>query len=249
MFEEVDAKPAHRTIICNDYEGFRRFYAHHELGLAARLGSTQDTKELDGKKHLVEKDATILFADIRNFSKVTEDVTPTKIVDLITDYVSIMISAVSKYRGILDKSMGDGIMAFWGDFNEGKESEKEDAPVNAILCGLKIQEMVRKFNEKYKKSLQVGIGINSGKVAACVIGTRRRADYTIIGGSVNLAERIEKESKGSQVYIGEDTYCKVKERKDIYIKFSTFGLVGVRGRKEKIQIYEVLELRGRKEKE
>ncbi len=204
--------------------------------VVSKILSQRDKKLLteEGEK----REVTILFADIRGFTILAATIPPQKVVELLNKYFAIMVDVIFKYEGIIDKYVGDQIMAFWG-----APVEQKNASLKAVSSGLEIQKRLKSFNLERKRNneelINVGIGISTGEVIAGSIGTRRRMDYTVIGDSVNLAERIESISKQGQVYISEETYFQVKE----HCIVRTLEPIKLKGREKAVPIYEVLAIK------
>ncbi len=148
---------------------------------------------------------TILFSDIRNFTKLTSELGAVQVVDLLNKYLNTMAGAIDNHDGVLDKFIGDAIMAVFGL----PHTQKID-PKNAVRCGLEMIEILEKFNQEipYDTILNIGIGISTGTVVSGKIGSKKRSEHTVIGNSVNLASRLENETKKFKVniLICETTY-------------------------------------------
>ncbi len=201
-----------------------------------KILSQRDKKLLteEGEK----REVTILFADIRGFTILAATIPPQKVVELLNKYFAIMVDVIFKYEGIIDKYVGDQIMAFWG-----APVEQKNASLKAVSLGLEIQRRLKNFNLERERNneelINVGVGISTGEVIAGSIGTRRRMDYTVIGDSVNLAERIESISKEGQVYISEETYFQVKNSCIV----RTLEPIKLKGREKAVKVYEVLAIK------
>ena len=178
---------------------------------------------------------SILFSDIRNFTTLTEELGAIQIVELLNTYFGSMISSVYKHNGILDKFIGDAIMAVFG-----VPYKKEYDAINAVKCAFDMFTMLDKLNMTNKKLpiLNIGIGISTGNVVSGNIGSEKRFEYTVIGDSVNLAARLESATKIYKVnlLICEATYKKV---------VSTFhcreiDTVLVKGKQQPVKIYTVI---------
>lgn len=172
-----------------------------------------------------EKEITVLFSDIRGFTSFSEKTNPTQLVDFLNEYFSEMTETVIKNEGTLDKYIGDAIMAFWGAPIENKN--QADLALNAAI------EMIRKL-EKFPE-LKIGIGIHTGKAVVGNIGSSDRIQYTAIGDTVNIASRLEGLNKnfGTQIIISENTKSKLANN----YQLKNLGIVYVKGREEKINIY------------
>lgn len=161
-----------------------------------------DSLELGGVNQIV----TVLFADIRGFTTLSERKSPQEIVSLLNRYFERAAAAIFKYNGTLDKFIGDGIMALFG----APKPSDADA-VNAIQAAIELKRQVTEFNQELAAEnsdiqLTIGIGINTGEVTVGYIGSKLRTDYTVIGDPVNLAARLESNAKNGQILIGEQTY-------------------------------------------
>lgn len=136
----------------------------------------------------------VLFSDIRGFTSIAEGLKPDEMVLALNSYFSIMVDVIMKRGGIVDKYIGDAIMAFFG----APVQHKDDA-VQSVLSALDMQETLKEFNrtqaQKGKAEFRIGIGINYGPVTVGNIGSEKKMDYTVIGDMVNLASRLENLTK------------------------------------------------------
>jgi adenylate cyclase len=164
------------------------------------LASGQDF--LDGNSHV----ATVLFSDIRRFTSLAEAMTPQETVAMLNDYFTSMVEVVFQHGGMLDKYIGDAIMAVFGT----ALSDASD-PDNALLVATEMIRELTAFNERRRgeglESIAIGIGIATGEVLAGSLGSRRRLEYTVIGDNVNLAARLEGANKhyGTTVLVAHST--------------------------------------------
>jgi len=151
-----------------------------------------------------ERDATILFADIRNFTTISEKMTPDAVVRMINFYLPVIIDAVSRNGGMVNKFAGDSIMAVWN----APRPQPEHA-LNAVKAALEAQTKMAtlKAPEIGPIPVRFGIGVNTGKVLAGNVGTTGRSEYTVIGDAVNLASRICGSTPGGEVWIGPETHA------------------------------------------
>jgi len=192
-----------------------------------------DNIRLGGKKATV----SVLFADIRGFTSMSEKMTAEEVSVILNEYFSAIEPIITKYNGVINKFIGDAVMAIFGD-----PIEDELHPMNAVLCANEMLKCVRKLRYKWmdenKPDIEIGIGINTGEVFVGNIGSEKRLEYTVIGDTVNIASRIESYNKvyKTKFLIGETTYEFVKNRVDV-IKI---GGVTIRGKKKKMDIYEIL---------
>ncbi len=182
-----------------------------------------------------KKKVTILFADIRGFTPLSESLPPEEVVALLNQHFSNMLPIINKNGGVLDKFMGDAMMVTFGT-----PLPKDDDVFRAVKTGLMMQHMRRSLNEGRAKEgkgpIYMGVGINTGHVVAGNIGSAERMEYTVLGDVVNIASRIEGLSK-DDVVITEDTYREVmnsivisQEKEEISLK----------GKSRPVTIYRVL---------
>lgn len=188
-----------------------------------------------------KKTAAIFFSDIRSFTAISEKLDPEEVVEFLNDYMTRMVRCVNETNGVVDKYIGDAIMAEWGvPISKGNDTE------NAVNAALMMRKELIEFNKgrggDKKPIIKIGCGINTGPVLAGQIGSEDRMEYTVIGDAVNLASRIETLNKpfGTDILVSQDSYELVK---DIF-NVEKMSLIGVKGKSEKQQIYAVL---GRKD--
>lgn len=181
--------------------------------------------------------AVIMFTDIRSFTEMSEQLEPEKVVEILNDYFSRMVACINRGEGIVDKFIGDAIMALWG-----VPSSHSDDVIRAVDTALMMREALYEYNQGAAEAgfprLQIGCGISIGDVVAGKIGSSDRMEYTVIGRSVNIASRIEALNKpfGTDILVTRDVYEKVK---DIY-KTEKMQDVTVKGKKDVLAIYAVL---------
>jgi adenylate cyclase len=195
-----------------------------------------DNLGLGGKRANV----TVLFSDIRGFTTMSEQMTPQEVSEILNEYFTEMEPIITQYNGVINKYMGDGVLAIFGE-----PIKTEHHALNAILCGIEILNKVKILREKLlsenKPKIEIGIGVNTGEVFAGNIGTEERLEYTIIGDNVNLAYRIESYNQilKTQFLISEFTYEYVKDVVDV-VKLTH---VEIKGKSKPIDIYEVLKIK------
>lgn len=177
---------------------------------------------------------SVLFSDIRSFTTISESMMPDDLVSNLNRYFSYMVDVIMNRQGIIDKYIGDAIMAFFG-----APVKHEDDAYQSVLAGIEMIEALKVFNEKQKElkkpSFKIGVGINYGVVTVGNIGTERKMDYTVIGDSVNLASRCEgltKEYK-QELIITESVYYKIKE----LLPTRLIDSVAVKGKSKGVKIY------------
>jgi len=183
---------------------------------------------------------TILFVDIRNFTQISENLAPQELSAILNEYFATIEPVIEKYHGIVNKYMGDGLLAIFGE-----SVKTSNHALDAVRCGSEIISKVKDLKEKLanegKPKINVGIGINTGEVFAGNIGTEERLEYTVIGDNVNLAYRIEAYNQllKTQFLISEYTYKFVKDYADV-VKLSQ---VSIKGKSAPIDIYEILRIK------
>lgn len=191
----------------------------------------------------VKKQATIFFSDIRSFTAISESLLPEEVVEFLNQYMSRMVKCINDADGVVDKFIGDAIMALWGvPLSSG--SLKEDA-MNAVRATLKMRASLAEFNKdrggKDKPLIKIGCGINTGDAVAGQIGSEQRMEYTVIGDAVNLASRIEALNKplGTDVLLSENTYQLIKDE----IIVEKMPSIKVKGKKDELNIYALINIK------
>ena len=195
------------------------------------LYNTIETKSLPESKYV-----TILISDIRGFTAMSENYSPSSIIEQLNRYLTIMNEIIIiQYGGTIDKFMGDSVMALFGV----SESRSDDIE-RALNCALDMQMAMDKINETNKSmglpNLFMGIGINSGKVIAGRIGSELHSEHTVIGDEVNLASRISAYSMKGQILISNNVFNKTKD----FIETGEPTDVFVKGKKNLVRIFELL---------
>ena len=183
-----------------------------------------------------QKEVTVFFSDIRGFTTLSEKVTPTVLVEILNKYFTVMTEQVMEHGGVVDKYIGDAVMAFWG-----APIDDEGQADHAVLAGLSMLSELKKFNQwlssQGRPEINIGVGIYTGPAIVGNIGSDLRFDYTVMGDTVNVASRLEglnKEHK-TNIIIGETTKNKLKGSYNI----KALGSVAVKGRAESLNIYAV----------
>jgi adenylate cyclase len=181
-----------------------------------------------------EKEVTILFVDIVNFTPLSERLSPREVSQVLNQFFREMNDIIFAYRGTLDKYMGDSIMAIFG-----APIEREDDADRAIHAALDMRRALLEMNKTMEpdRIFDIRTGINSGRVVAGNLGSPKRMDYTVIGDVVNTASRLEKIAQPNQILIGEATYNAVKGSFHI----QKVGKKTVKGKSRAVTVYEVLD--------
>jgi class 3 adenylate cyclase len=193
---------------------------------------------------------SILFSDIRSFTTISEGMAPNDLVNSLNRYFSGQVDIIYNRKGVVDKYIGDAIMAFWG----APEKHDDDA-LQSVLAGLDMIEALSSFNANQRKlnkpEFYIGIGINFGEVTVGNIGSERKMDYTVIGDSVNLASRMEGLTKTyrAELLITEYVYTEVQKilkaasaqgtQNVPKLYFRLLDTVAVKGKTKGVKIYTV----------
>jgi adenylate cyclase len=186
---------------------------------------------------------TILFTDIRSFTTISEKMDAQALVGLLNEYFTEMVGIVMEEDGVVDKYIGDAIMAVFG-----APVPKPNDAINAVRAAVRMRHALRKLNERLAERglapLRTGIGIHTGEVVAGNIGSEARMEYTVIGDAVNLASRLESNTKdlGVNILISEDTYQLVKDK----VVARQVREITVKGRAQPVMTYEVTGFEGEK---
>jgi len=161
------------------------------------------------------KNATIFFSDIRSFTALSEKLTPEEVITFLNEYTTRMVDCVIKTGGVVDKYIGDSIMAVWGAPLTSGDSATD--ALNTVRAALLMRASLIIFNRKReaegKPAIRIGCGINSGPVVAGQVGSSQKMEYTVIGDAVNFASRTESLNKplGTDILITENTWNLIKD--------------------------------------
>ena len=192
-------------------------------------------EELLGGKSVT---ATVLFSDVRNFTTMTEELGAQGTVTLLNDYFTLMVDCIQKHGGMLDKFIGDAIMAVFG-----LPLPHDDDEDRSVLAAIGMISELNHFNAGRaaagKKPVEIGVGMNTDSIVSGNIGSPKRMDYTVIGDGVNLASRLESACKqyGAGILISENTYRKLKGT----YRVREVDRVVVKGKTEPVGVFEVLD--------
>lgn len=182
---------------------------------------------------------SILFSDIRNFTGMSEQMTPQNVVAFLNDYFSEMVDAVFEQNGVLDKFLGDGLLAVFGALGD-----QPDHPRRAVLAALRMKALLAKINGERAMAAQapiaIGIGIHTDEVIVGNIGSRKRLEYTVVGDGVNTCSRLQGLNKefGTTILISETTYAVVKDE----FECRQMPEAHLRGKTKNLTFYEVVSL-------
>ncbi|WP_261222357.1 adenylate/guanylate cyclase domain-containing protein [Ancylothrix sp. D3o] len=190
--------------------------------------------------------ATMLFTDLKDFSTISEQMSPEALMEWLNEYLEILATTVQKNKGIINKFTGDGIMAAFGvPVERTTEKEIAEDAHHAVNCGLEFGERLKEINKEWQKRglpvVQMRVGIFTGPVVVGSLGGKDRQEYGIIGDSVNIASRLESCEKDRQTSI-----CRVLIAKEtlVYIEphylVETWGHLALKGKHQTVDVYRVI---------
>ncbi|KAJ3315695.1 hypothetical protein HDV04_002109 [Boothiomyces sp. JEL0838] len=184
-----------------------------------------------------EMTGTVVFADIRGFTNLSEKSTPMEVVNLLNEFFERLVKIVFKYDGIVDKYIGDCLMAVFGTLEDQKEAEYRAAAA-ALEFVKAIQDMNHERSRAGKETISIGVGINTGLLLAGFIGSSQRLEYTCIGDTVNTASRIQSMASADKVLLSQATYDCIKDK----VVCQPVGYSKFKGKDKEVMIYEAIEL-------
>lgn len=186
-----------------------------------------------------EVEASVVFCDIRGFTPMSESSGPQEVVDLLNEYFERLVEVVFKRGGVLDKFIGDALMASWGTM-EGDDIEV--SVLDCVCAAIEFRDAVRELNEERTHlglvPIRMGVGVNTGRLVAGYMGSRRRLEFTVVGDTVNTASRICGIAAGDQVLVSETTQRYVADQ----IELRYLGMRQVKGREQEVGVYEAVRI-------
>ncbi len=201
--------------------------------VAEAVARDPDRLELGGELRTM----TVLFSDIRGFTTVSEQMAPRALVTLLNEYLAAMVEVLFRHGGVLDKYMGDAIMAFWNAPLTQPEHARL-ACATALDMLAELDRLRADWQARGVPPLDIGIGLNTGPMVFGDMGSPLRTDFTVLGDSVNLGSRLEGLNKeyGTRVIVGAST----REAAGDAYRYRFLDLVAVKGKTEPVAIYELL---------
>jgi adenylate cyclase len=201
--------------------------------LAERIAAEGRTELTPARKEL-----TMLFADISNFTKWSADKDAGVVHGFLSDYLENMAAIIFAHGGTVDKFMGDGLLAFFGD-----PFEQKDHAVRCLNAAIAMQKRVAGLDgiwgEKIGIKLRIRIGVNSGRVIVGNLGTKARIEYTVIGAPVNLAQRMESSAPVGGILVARPCWERIQETPNSF-KFSEQRQVSAKGYDDPVDAFELL---------
>ncbi len=227
--------------------------------LKARLNASLEKKKLrDQQRELISKfateqvaedlltsgftlggkyvEATALFCDIRSFTTIAESQAPSETIELLNNYYTLMMDAIGSEGGIVNQMVGDGLMSIFG-----APVERADHAPRAVRAAMQMIELIELFNQEQlvskRQLIRIGIGVASGQVIAGYTGTMHRATYTCVGDAVNIAARLEAETKtlGEKILVNEQTRNSLDDSFAVIDK----GEIAIKGKTQPVRVYAI----------
>ena len=219
-------KPESKETVPIDFDKPESYTPKH---LADKILSTRSS--LEGERKIV----TVLFADVANYTSMSEKLDPEEVLQIMDGAFKIMMDETHKYEGTINQFTGDGIMAIFGA-PVAHENHAQRACYTALSIQKAMEGYSAKIEREYGIDFKIRIGINSGPVIVSAIGDDLRMDYTAVGDTTNLASRMEGLAEPGKIFVSENTLKIVKR----YFDFNSIGKTEVKGKDEPQDIYELL---------
>jgi len=208
-------------------QAFERFLSSN---IVEKILANPNEIHLGGENQTV----TILFSDIRGFTRMSERMDPHAVVELLNEYFAEMTDLIFESGGTLDKYLGDGIMVLYGAPFAAPDDAMR-ATKTAIEMQRALADLNRQWESRGQSPLSIGIGINTGPVTAGYIGSAKRMDYTVIGDAVNLASRLCSNAAGGQILVSESSYLQLRGS----IPAQRLEPIRVKGKETPVELHEV----------
>jgi adenylate cyclase len=206
---------------------FERYFAPQ---LAARIAGSVEATKLGGDKRPV----AVLFSDIRGFTALSETMNPDAMATLLTEYFTEMVECVFRHGGMLDKFIGDAVMAQWGA-PLGNPDDADRAMQAAIDMMKALEELNKRWRAEGRPTLEIGIGLNHGEAFAGNIGSERRLEFTVIGDTVNTASRLCSAAGAGEILLSEEMRKALKSPP----KLTKRPPMELKGKSQPVPVYRV----------
>jgi adenylate cyclase len=216
-----------------------RRFVHDALG---RYTSPALVRELLRRPELLDRfggtreELTVYFSDIRGFTAISEGLPAERLVELLGEYLSAMTEVVERHGGYVDKYVGDAVMAVWGAPVPAPDHAARGCAA-ALEMRRTLDELRPGWRERFGAEIRAGAGLNTGPMVAGNVGSRRKANYTVLGDAVNLASRLEGANKayGTSILVGEGTRSAAGEG----FAFRSIDMVRVKGKSRSVAVFEL----------
>lgn len=177
---------------------------------------------------------TVMFSDIRNFTKMSEMRTPAQVLDILNQYLDAMTEIVFTHHGVVDKFIGDGMLCYWGAFGDADSHARLAATASSQMLA-KLEELNQNWRQQGLPELGIGIGINTGEALFGNLGSGKKVEFTVLGDTVNVASRLETMTKefGTRIVLSESTQAHLGD--GVPTRF--LAEVAIRGREQKMKVF------------
>lgn len=216
--------------------GFAHYVSQHVM---ERILKTRGSTKLEGEKRKI----TVFFSDIRDFTVISEKLPAEQVVSILNEYFKTMLDIVFKHNGMLDKMIGDAIMAEFG-FPEEDPKQERNAVITAIEMQRALQLLQDKWQKEGKPKIEIGIGIHTGEAIVGSVGSEEtRMEFTAIGDTVNIASRLEDSTRelNERIIVSETTYQALNQ--EFPAKF--LGPLALKGKSATINAYAIYPIEGK----
>ena len=201
------------------------------LQIAALEKEQSDPQASPSLNSADRRQVTVMFADLSGFTHLAEESDPETVRDLINACFACLVPVIERYGGVVDKFIGDGIMALFG-----APVTHENDPERSLLAALEMQKNLAEFNAQRQINLDMHFGINTGLVIAGKVGVDHRQEYSVVGDAVNLASRLEEFSQPGEILIGSETWRQTAA----LFEFERLVPLQIQGKTEPVSIYRLL---------
>lgn len=227
---DIHQRPQGVALVLNDVSEKKRLESVSRYLPPALVDQVRD---VDAFQKPQRREISVVFADIRGFTTVSERWEPEFLIEILNKHLSVAASAINEYEGLIDKYDGDTVMAL---FNSPLNPQQDHAE-RAVRTALKIHQNMAALHQTIPDSqrLRFGIGVHSGAAVVGNVGSPLRKDYSAIGDAVNVSKRLQELAAGGQILITQDTYCQVED----LVLVSSQDTVQVKGRQGPVPIYQL----------
>ncbi len=222
------------------------FASHVSQETASLIWQKRDQILQNGQLEAQEMVATVLFSDIRSFTSISEGMTPRELLDWLNNYLGAMAECVQQHHGVVDKYIGDAVMAVFGiPFAHTQPEEIQQDAINAVAAAMAMQDRLILLNQELetagKPTIHIGIGIHTGLVVAGSMGGSKRLNYSVLGDAVNIAARLEQLNKNTKdknpysILISQTTFQLIKS----HFPTQTVQEMQLKGRQQLTMIHAI----------